>query len=221
VKLLIIEDDSKILKALKIGLVNENFEVKTVSDGYEALDEINKFYDLAIIDIMLPNLSGLEITKKLKSINPKTKVIFLTSKHTLEDKLKGFEVGADDYITKPFSFQELVARIRANLKRDTENNQIKFKDILLDLNDNTVRIKDQDMEFSKREYELLKFLLINKNKVYSKEDLIEKVWGYDSEILTNTVEVFIKSIRDKLKKITGNEKIIQTQRGFGYVIKDD
>ncbi len=220
-KLLIIEDDSKILKALKIGLVNENFEVKTVSDGYEALDEINKFYDLAIIDIMLPNLSGLEITKKLKSINPKTKVIFLTSKHTLEDKLKGFEVGADDYITKPFSFQELVARIRANLKRDTENNQIKFKDILLDLNDNTVRIKDQDMEFSKREYELLKFLLINKNKVYSKEDLIEKVWGYDSEILTNTVEVFIKSIRDKLKKITGNEKIIQTQRGFGYVIKDD
>jgi len=220
-KLLIIEDDLKILKSLEIGLKNEKYEVTSVSRGDDALDEITKFFDLAIIDIMLPEISGIEVAIKLKKINPQTKIIFLTSKQTLEDKLKGFEIGADDYITKPFSFEELLARIKAVLKRDTQDNQIIYKNFQINLETNQVFLNNQILDFSKKEFDLFKFLIQNKNKVFSKEQLIEKIWGYDSSILPNTVEVFIKSIRDKINSISKSEKIIETVRGFGYIVKND
>jgi len=220
-KLLIIEDDLKILKSLEIGLKNEKYEVTGVSRGDDALDEITKFYDLAIIDIMLPEISGIEVAIKLKKINPQTKIIFLTSKQTLEDKLKGFEIGADDYITKPFSFEELLARIKAVLKRDTQDNQIMYKNFQINLETNQVFLNNQILDFSKKEFDLFKFLIQNKNKVFSKEQLIEKIWGYDSSILPNTVEVFVKSIRDKISSISKSEKIIETVRGFGYIVKND
>jgi len=220
-KLLIIEDDLKILKSLEIGLKNEKYEVTGVSKGDEALDEITKFYDLALLDIMLPGVNGIEIAIKLKKINPQTKIIFLTSKQTLEDKLKGFEIGADDYITKPFSFEELLARIKAVLKRDTQDNQIIYKNFQINLETNQVFLNNQILDFSKKEFDLFKFLIQNKNKVFSKEQLIEKIWGYDSSILPNTVEVFIKSIRDKINSISKSEKIIETVRGFGYIVKND
>jgi DNA-binding response OmpR family regulator len=220
-KLLIIEDDLKILKSLEIGLKNEKYEVTGVSRGDDALDEITKFYDLALIDIMLPEISGIEVAIKLKKINPQTKIIFLTSKQTLEDKLKGFEIGADDYITKPFSFEELLARIKAVLKRDTQDNQIIYKNFQINLETNQVFLNNQILDFSKKEFDLFKFLIQNKNKVFSKEQLIEKIWGYDSSILPNTVEVFVKSIRDKISSISKTEKIIETVRGFGYIVKND
>jgi DNA-binding response OmpR family regulator len=220
-KLLIIEDDLKILKSLEIGLKNEKYEVTSVSRGDDALDEITKFFDLAIIDIMLPEISGIEVAIKLKKINPQTKIIFLTSKQTLEDKLKGFEIGADDYITKPFSFEELLARIKAVLKRDTQDNQIIYKNFQINLETNQVFLNNQILDFSKKEFDLFKFLIQNKNKVFSKEQLIEKIWGYDSSILPNTVEVFVKSIRDKISSISKSEKIIETVRGFGYIVKND
>jgi DNA-binding response OmpR family regulator len=220
-KLLIIEDDLKILISLEIGLKNEKYEVTGISRGNEALDEITKFYDLALIDIMLPEISGIELATKLKKINPQTKIIFLTSKQTLEDKLKGFEIGADDYITKPFSFEELLARIKAVLKRDTQNNQIIHKNFQINLETNQVFLNNQILDFSKKEFDLFKFLIQNKNKVFSKEQLIEKIWGYDSSILPNTVEVFVKSIRDKISSISKSEKIIETVRGFGYIVKND
>jgi DNA-binding response OmpR family regulator len=220
-KLLIIEDDLKILKSLEIGLKNEKYEVTGVSKGDEALDEITKFYDLALLDIMLPGVNGIEIAIKLKKINPQTKIIFLTSKQTLEDKLKGFEIGADDYITKPFSFEELLARIKAVLKRDTQDNQIIYKNFQINLETNQVFLNNQILDFSKKEFDLFKFLIQNKNKVFSKEQLIEKIWGYDSSILPNTVEVFVKSIRDKISSISKTDKIIETVRGFGYIVKND
>ena len=219
--IILIEDDIKIGTSVEKGLRQENYQVKLVKNGIQALDEISKFYDLAIIDIMIPEVLGIDIAKELKKINPKTKIIFLTSKSSIEDKLKGFEIGADDYITKPFSFDELVARVRAVLKRETESSKIAHKDLILDLEKNILIRNNINIELSKKEFELLKFLIINKNKVFSKEDIIEKVWGYDSDILENTIEVFIKSIRDKIEKPFNLEKVIHTVRGFGYTIKDD
>lgn len=220
-KILIVEDDFKIGKALSKGLTDEGYEVELTTDGDLAFDKSAMFYDLALIDIMVPGMSGLKIAENIKLTNPQTKIIFLTSKSTLEDKLIGFTTGADDYITKPFSFDELLARIKAVLKRTTENSKIIFKDIVIDLEKSSVTKSGIKIDLSKKEFDLLKFLVINKNKVFSKDDLIEKVWGYDSEILPNTVEVFIKSIRSKIEKPFSNEKLVETIRGFGYTIKND
>jgi len=220
-KILIVEDDLKIGNSLTKGLKAEGYEITFISNGDTAIDESNKFYDLALIDIMLPGSSGIEVAKNLKENNPASKIIFLTAKSTLEDKLTGFETGGDDYITKPFSYEELLARIKAVLKRNIENNKLIYKNVILDLGNNTAKIQEKNVELSKKEFELLKFLIINKNKVFSKDELIEKVWGYDSEILPNTVEVFIKSLRNKIEKPFNNQKIIETIRGFGYTIKND
>lgn len=220
-KILIVEDDLKIGNSLTKGLTAEGYGITFTSNGDTAIDESNKFYDLALIDIMLPGSSGIEIAKNLKENNPATKIIFLTAKSTLEDKLTGFETGGDDYITKPFSYEELLARIKAVLKRNIENNKLIYKNVILDLGNNTAKIQEKSVGLSKKEFELLKFLIINKNKVFSKDQLIEKVWGYDSEILPNTVEVFIKSLRNKIEKPFNNQKIIETIRGFGYTIKND
>ena len=218
-KLLLIEDEPKIGYSLEKGLKEEGFQVKLIQNGLDALDEISKFYDLAIIDIMLPEVSGLEISQKLKAENPQTKIIFLTSKSTLEDKLEGFNLGADDYITKPFAFEELLVRIKAVLKRNTTENKIIYKNLTVDLNLNSVCHKNKEIKLSKTEFELLKFLIINSNKTFSKEELIDKIWGIESDILPNTVEVFIKSLRDKIEK-PFKEEIIETIRGFGYKIKN-
>lgn len=219
-KLLVIEDDPKIGYSLEKGLKNEGYEVTLISDGKIAVEESAKFYDLALVDIMIPNTTGIEVAQCIKKSNPQTKIIFLTAKATIEDKLKGFEIGADDYITKPFSYEELLARIKAVLKRNIENSKLCYLDLELDLDNYTLIRLDRNIELSKKEFELFKFLVLNKNKVFSKEDLIEKVWGYESNILPNTVEVFIKSLRDKIEKPFKGNKIIQTVRGFGYTIKN-
>lgn len=219
-KILIVEDDLKIGNSLTKGLKSEGYEVEYINNGDLAIDESVKFYDLVLIDIMIPGSSGLEVAERVKTNNPNTKIIFLTAKTTIDDKLIGFRKGADDYITKPFSYEELLARIKAVLKRNLENNKIIYKNIIIDLESNTAKIEDQIVELSKKEFDLLKFLLVNKNKIFSKEDLINKVWGFDSEILPNTVEVFIKSLRNKIEKPFNNQKIIETIRGFGYTIKN-
>jgi len=192
-KVLIVEDEIKIGQSLERGLKLEGYETKLVSDGDLAIEEINTFYDLVLLDIMIPNASGYKVAKEIIKINPKTKIIFLTSKSTLDDKLLGFEIGADDYISKPFSFAELIARVKAVLKRENHENIISYKNVLIDLNNIKVLVGENEVNLSKREFELLKFLIQNKSHVFSKEELIEKVWGYNSEILPNTVEVFIKS----------------------------
>lgn len=215
-KILIVEDEVKIGQSLEKGLKSAGFETKLVIEGNSALKEIEAFYDLVLLDIMIPNASGYEVAKEIVKNNPKTKIIFLTSKSTLDDKLIGFDIGADDYITKPFSFEELIARIKAVLKREPQEKTLNHKNILIDLNNIKVLVGENEVNLSKREFELLKFLFQNKSHVFSKEDLIEKVWGYDSEILPNTVEVFIKSIRDKIEKPFGGESVIETVRGFGY-----
>lgn len=218
-KILIIEDEPKIGYNLEKGLKNEGYETHLINNGDKALDEILKYYDLALIDIMLPGVSGIEIAKNIKKENPKTKIIFLTSKSMLEDKLYGFENGADDYITKPFSFEELLARIKAVLRRENQSNQIKLKDLIIDLNEQVIYKDTEQIKLSKKEFEILKFLAINKEKVFNKEEIIEKIWGIDADVLPNTVEVFVKSIRDKVEKPFGIT-VIETIRGFGYKIKD-
>lgn len=218
-KILIIEDEPKIGYNLEKGLKNEGYETHLINNGDKALDEILKYYDLALIDIMLPGVSGIEIAKNIKKENPKTKIIFLTSKSMLEDKLYGFENGADDYITKPFSFEELLARIKAVLRRENQSYQIKLKDLIIDLNEQVIYKDTEQIKLSKKEFEILKFLAINKEKVFNKEEIIEKIWGIDADVLPNTVEVFVKSIRDKIEKPFGIT-VIETIRGFGYKIKD-
>lgn len=218
-KILIIEDEPKIGYNLEKGLKGEGYETYLINDGDKALDEISKYYDLALIDIMLPGVSGIEIARNIKKENPKTKIIFLTSKSMLEDKLIGFENGADDYITKPFSYEELLARIKAVLRRENQTNQIKINGLIIDLNEQLIYKDNNQIKLSKKEFEILKFLSINKEKVFNKEELIEKIWGIDANVLPNTVEVFIKSIRDKIEKPFGII-IIETIRGFGYKIKE-
>lgn len=218
-KILIIEDEPKIGYNLEKGLKNEGYETQLINDGDKAMDEISKYYDLVLIDIMLPGVSGIEIAKHIKIENPKTKIIFLTSKSMLEDKLYGFENGADDYITKPFSYEELLARIKAVLRRENQSNQIKLKDLIIDLNEQLIYKDQNSIKLSKKEFDILKFLAINKEKVFNKEEIIEKIWGIDADVLPNTVEVFVKSIRDKVEKPFGIT-VIETIRGFGYKIKD-
>ena len=220
-KILIVEDEIKIGQSLERGLKLEGYETKLVTDGDVAIEEINTFYDLVVLDIMIPNTSGYEVAKKIVKVNPKTKIIFLTSKSTLDDKLLGFETGADDYISKTFSFSELIARVKAVLKRENHENTIRYRNILIDLSGIKVLVGEKEVNLSKREFELLKFLILNKSHVFSKEELIEKVWGLESEILPNTVEVFIKSIRDKIEKPFDLKPVIETVRGFGYRVNQD
>ena len=224
--ILIIEDEYSLADAVAETLKKEKFNVCIKTDGEEGEDEaLTEKYDLILLDVMLPKKDGFEILRYLRQEKIKTPVIMLTAKSEMEDKLNGLEHGADDYITKPFSMRELIARIKAVLKRtnDIENTEcLEYKDLILDLKNAKLKCKDNEIQISGKELELLEQLLLNKNQIMSKETLIERIWGYESETEYNNVEVYITFIRRKLKLIDSKVNI-KAVRGIGYKLeeKDD
>lgn len=220
-RVLIIEDEIKIAKALKRGLEQETFSVDIVFDGQTGLDMAStEPYDVIVLDLMLPKIDGIKVCSILREENVKTPIIMLTAKVTTEDKVKGLNCGADDYLVKPFSFEELLARIRALLRRPSETQSVTLEcgSIKLDTMNYKATVGTDNVDLSKKEYALLEYLIRNKGKTITKDQIIEHVWSYDANVLPNTVEVYIGYLRNKIDK-PYKTKCIKTVRGFGYVLQ--
>jgi DNA-binding response OmpR family regulator len=208
---------------IEMELTHEGYKVDVAYDGIEALEKAkNMEYQLILLDIMMPGLNGIEVCRRIRQFSC-IPIIMLTAKSDIPDKVLGLDVGANDYLTKPFAIEELLARIRVYerdkvLKNNTD--EIKVKDVVMDNKTHQVWRAGKEIELTKKEYDLLKKLLMNKNIVLTREQLIEDVWGYDYGGDTNVVDVFIRYLRSKIDD-DFEDKIITTIRGVGYVIKDN
>lgn len=223
-KILIIEDEEKIARFIELELLHEGYEVDKCTDGREGLAKAESGdYDLVLLDIMLPGLNGLEVLRRLRKTSS-VPVIMLTARDAVMDKVSGLDLGADDYITKPFAIEELLARIRLVLRHNgnaaaKQTDDLTHGNLTLSPSRHEVRYKDDIIDLTAREFTLLQTLLENKNIVLSRSTLLERVWGYDYMGETNVVDVYIRYIRSKLDDVY-EDHIIQTIRGVGYVIKD-
>lgn len=218
-KILLIEDEDNIASFVKMELNYEGYSVEVSEDGVQGLEKaLQENYDLILLDLMLPKLNGMEVCRRLRKAK-NTPIIMLTARDSVMDKVSGLQTGADDYISKPFAIEELLARIEALLRRVNNikqvSNNLEFKDIYIDLEGRIVKQGNEEVNLTTKEYELLVQLMINKNKVLSRDNLLENIWGYDYEAETNVVDVYIRHLRSKLK----NDGYIQTIRGVGYVIR--
>jgi len=216
-RILVVEDEHRIATTLKKGLEQERYAVDLAFSGNEGYDlASSEEYDLIILDLMLPGLDGLTVCKNLRREKKQTPILMLTAKSQTEDKITGLDAGADDYLTKPFAFAELLARVRALSRRPKQGVTEKLEVGALCLNSQTFEVKrgDQRVMLSSREFSILEYLMRNANVIVSKEQIINHVWDYDADILPNTVEVNIRNLRQKL----GKPELIQTVRGFGYKI---
>ncbi|MGL4760953.1 MAG: response regulator transcription factor [Sarcina sp.] len=220
-KILIIEDEKNIIKFLEMELKHEGYNVVSKMDGKLGLDEaIENDFDLVILDLMLPSMDGIEVCKNIK-LKKHTPVLMLTARGEIADKVEGFQIGAEDYLVKPFAIEELLARIQVILRRNINNSKIRLKDIVIDKSNRTVDKDDEDDEviaLTNKEFELLICLLESKNIIVSREKILEKIWGYEHDVETNVVDVYIRHLRNKLDK-DEKEKYIQTIRNHGYIIK--
>lgn len=235
-RILVIEDEMHIQELIKYNLEKNNFVVTLADNGIEGLNQVMKFdYDLVLLDLMLPGLDGLEICKRMRG-NKKTKkipIIMLTAKSEEFDKVLGLELGADDYMTKPFSVKELVARIRAALRRlDVDaveevdinkniENLLSYQDITIDKEKYEVRKGGEKLVLTLKEFELLKMLVENKGRVLTRDSLLDKIWGYDYPGETRTVDVHIRHLRQKIHDEDEDNQMIETIRGVGYKIIDE
>ncbi len=222
-KLLIIEDEHKIANSIKQGLEQENFVVDVAYDGTTGFDlAISEEYDVMILDRMLPEIEGVEIVKKLREENVHTPILLLTAKAQIEDRVEGLDSGADDYLSKPFAFTELLARIRSLTRRPKNNivTTLAVDDLTLDTATYEVKREGKTIPLSGKEFSLLEFLLRHKKQVVKKDQIIKQVWDYDADILPNTVEVYIKHLRGKID-FGFKKKLIHTVRGFGYKLGDN
>lgn len=221
-KILVVEDEHKIANLIKQGLEQEHYIVDVSYEGDSGYDlAISESYDVIILDRLLPGIDGLTICKKLREAENHTPVLMLTAKKQLEDKVEGLNSGADDYLTKPFAFEELLARIKALSRRPkkTLSNILKVADLTLDVNSYEVKREKETISLSSKEFALLEYLMRHANKTLKKDQIISHVWNYDTDILPNTVEVFIGYLRNKIDKPFKNKKsLIKTVRGFGYKI---
>ena len=221
--ILIIEDEFSLADAVAETLKDEKFNVTIKTDGESGEDEaLTENYDLILLDVMLPKKNGFEILKYLRQEKVNTPVIMLTAKSEMDDKLNGLEHGADDYITKPFAMRELVARVKAVLKRTNQiedTNLLEFGDLKLDLKNAKLMCNSNEIQINGKELELLEQLLINKNQILSKDILVDRIWGYESEAEYNNVEVYITFIRRKLKLIDSKVNI-KAVRGVGYKLEE-
>lgn len=220
-KILIIEDEHKIAQSIKKGLEQERYIVDVCFTGNEGYDLAStEHYDVIILDIMLPDISGIEICKKLRSKRIHTPVLVLTARGQIRDKVEGLDSGADDYLTKPFSFEELLARIRAIVRRPQntiDNSILEVGDLKLNTRTYEVIREGVEIKLSSKEYSLLEYFMKHPGIIFSKDQIISHVWDYDSDILPNTVEVYIRNLRNKIDIPFKNKKpLIETVRGFGY-----
>lgn len=223
-RILLVEDDPKISSFVKIGLESNDCLVDTAYDSTigEKL-AFSRKYDVIILDVVIPGISGFDLCKKIRNNNISTPVIMLTSLDSVEDKLTGFDCGADDYLVKPFSFQELFARIKALIRRNKEAvliPVIKVLDLELDSVTKKVKRNNKEITLTATEYKILELLMTNKGKVFDRMHIAEKIWGYSFNSGTNVIDVHINSLRKKIDK-DYSQKLIQTKKGFGYVVSED
>jgi len=218
---LVVEDDAEIADVLRRSLRNEGYEVKSAADGVEALDTAVGFVpDLVVLDLGLPKLGGVEVCKQLRA-DGDVPILMLTARTETEDRVAGLDSGADDYLVKPFERQELLARIRALLRRRPPRGSASLSvgDLTLNPDTREVRRGDREIELTNREFELLEFLMRNERLVVARERLLDEVWGYDPMAATNTIDVFISNLRRKLE--AGDEpRLLHTRRGAGYVLRE-
>ena len=220
-KILVVEDERDLNRIITKHLKKNNYSVDSCFDGQEALNFISySEYDLIITDIMMSNVDGYEFIDKLRANKNNTPVIMLTAKDTLEDKIMGLDSGADDYIVKPFEFDELLARIRVLMRRNygLATNIIQIEEVTLDLAKKQVTKSGEIIDLTGKEYEVLEYLMKNKGSILSRDQILNHVWDYEYEGASNIVDVIIKNIRKKLDRGEGNT-IIYTKRGLGYFVK--
>jgi two-component system, OmpR family, copper resistance phosphate regulon response regulator CusR len=223
-RVLLVEDDPKITAFVKIGLESNDYIVDNAYDSMMGEKfALSKKYDVMILDVVIPGISGFELCKKIRNCNNFTPVIMLTSLDSVEDKIMGFDCGADDYLTKPFSFQELLARIKALARRNKNDNVtpvIKVLDLEIDSISKKVRRNNKEILLTATEYKILELFMSNKNKVLSRIHIAEKIWGYSFNSGTNVIDVHINSLRNKIDK-DFEQKLIQTKKGFGYILSEE
>lgn len=220
-KLLIIEDEKKVASFIKKGLENEGFVVEVAYDGKEGLKKaFDDSYNLIILDLMLPKIDGLTLLQQLRREGITTQVIILTAKGHVEDRIEGLNLGADDYLVKPFAFGELLARIRALLRRSgfQKNSIMKFDDLSINTSAREVFRNDKRVELSTKEYALLEFMAYNANRALNRSTISEHVWHYNFDSGTNFIDVYINRLRNKVDE-GYDKKFIHTVRGYGYMFK--
>ena len=221
-KVLIVEDD-KILSDTIKQCICSKFDTEQAYDGYEAyMLAKENIYDAIILDLMLPEMSGYDVLIKIRDEKVLTPVLILTAKDTLNDKVKGFNYGADDYMVKPFEREELIARLEAIIRRTNgayKENVVQFKDLKLNIKNRKAFIKDEEIVLQGKQFDILEYLINSKETIITKEQIFDKIWGFDSYTTTNVVEVYASGLRKTLKKY-GYEKYIKTIRGVGYMITE-
>lgn len=224
-KILIVEDEAKIARFLELELKYEGYEVDIASNGREGLEKgLKSDVDLIILDLMLPILSGIEVCRRIRQTS-NVPIIMLTAKDDVSDKVMGLDMGADDYLTKPFAIEELLARLRVALKRKVvksagNNSILSFKNLTLNKQQRQVKVNEDEVILTKKEFELLVYLLENRNIVLSRENILEKVWGFEYYGDTNIIDVYIRYLRGKIDQKYSMD-MIHTVRGVGYLIKDE
>lgn len=220
-RILVVDDDRRLCSVIKRGLLEETYAVDVAYDGEEGeyMGEVNP-YDLIILDIMMPKKDGIEMCKELRSKRINTPILMLTAKDAVEDRVRGLDAGADDYMVKPFSFNELLARVRALLRRDaiTKSPEIKLGDLVLNTLTREVRRGDRTIELTTKEYVILEYFMRHHNVVVTRTMLEEHAWDYDFDSLSNLIDVYIRRLRRKLDE-NENESVLQTVRGAGYRLK--
>ena len=221
-KVLIVEDNKILLESV-VEELSKHFETEKCEDGEEALYLVNQnIYDLVILDLMLPNINGFDILKKMRVNNIDTPVLILTAKETLDDKVEAFTIVANDYLTKPFYMEELVARVYAILRTNgkiKERNGLEFKSLYLDTLEKRVYIEKEEIKLQNKQFNLLEYFVLNKGSILLKEQIYDRIWGIDSDATIEIVEVYVSNLRKKLSKY-GYDKYIKTKRKVGYIFDD-
>ena len=221
-KILIVEDNKTIQKDIEKEL-SKQFETETCGDGEEGLYLISQgIYDLVILDLMLPNMGGIEILNQARKDCIDTPILILTAKEALDDKVEAFTLGANDYLTKPFYMDELVARVYAILRTNgkiKDKKYLEFKDLRIDSEKNSVYINDEEIELQNKQFKLLEYFVLNKGSILLKEQIYDRIWGIDSDATIEIVEVYVSNLRKKLSKYD-YDKYIKTKRKVGYILDD-
>ncbi len=224
--ILIVDDDEKIVSMLRRGLAFEGYEVQTASNGAEGLSKLmDKEPDIVVLDVMMPQIDGFEVCRRSREAGSKVPVLMLTAKDEVQSRVTGLDTGADDYLVKPFALEELLARVRALLRRKsdsagTPDNRLMYEDIILDNDSREVLRDGQRLELTAKEFELLNLFMQNPRRVLSRDLIMDKIWGYDYSGESNVLEVYIAMLRQKTEEY-GGKRLIQTIRGAGYILRGD
>ncbi len=222
-RILVVEDERKVASFIKHGLEEERYIVETASDGITGLEmSMNNQFDAILLDVMLPGKDGFTILKELRDVGVSTPILMLTARGTTEDRVHGLDLGADDYLPKPFSFEELAARLRSILRRSTPEKSTKLRcgDLMLDTVSHLAYRFGKEIELTTKEYALLEYLIRNKNRILSRSTITQHVWKHNFDPESNIIDVYVKRLRTKIEREDGSKPLVQSIRGVGYRMRD-